>query len=87
MSRTMHPTADQLREKTLPKPRSQRSRLTKSRGMWIWPFSTPRPKNDGTRRVPTGGCAAARREHAERKRLGRRQERRRLNRQVTEDES
>jgi hypothetical protein len=38
--------------------------------------SVPRPKNQGTRRVPSGGYAASRRAHAEAKKRGKRRLRR-----------
>ena len=75
MSRTTHLTWRQVLG-TDPKPHQQqpRAKLTQTRDYLP---DVPRPKNEGTRRAPCGGYAAARKAHALAKKLGKRRLRRR----------
>jgi hypothetical protein len=74
MSRTKHLTQRQdFGEDPKPHRHQPRTTLTKTRDFLP---SVPRPKNEGTRRVPSGGYAASRRAHAAAKKLGKRRLRR-----------
>lgn len=94
MSRTRHLTRDEqaastpygrraTKKKVRPRGRRAKTRLTKVDSGY-WPFEKPRPKNAGGPPKGFGGRAGkrARKDVAESKRIGRRLERRRLNREL-----